>query len=143
MVQQLVNNNLTVLLTQHMTQAVLICLPGCLLQCLSSNFSLSGMSVAAEGSIDVTFTLTKDAACPTNTNAALQPVVNILRRNCDGSVRRGAAAVKSIESKVVQCSGAGVFKAPVTAPFMRGDACFGIRIVLADGVSKMAIVKYA
>jgi hypothetical protein len=108
----------------------------------SGNFSLTGMSVAAEDGIDVTFSLTKNGSCPSNTNPALQPKVDILRRNCDGSVRRGVPA-RSLESQTAQCTSGGVFMASVTAPFIRGDACFGIHILLADGISKMAIVRFA
>jgi hypothetical protein len=101
------------------------------------------MRVSAEDRFNIAFRLTTDAKCPTNTAAALQPKVKVLRRNCDSRVRRGAAAVKAIESSTAVCSGAGVYKASVNAPFIRMDACFGIHIALADGVSKMAIVKYA
>jgi hypothetical protein len=101
------------------------------------------MRAAAKDAVRVTFRLTKEATCPSNTAAALQPKLSVLCRNCDGSVRRGAAAVKAIESSTAVCSGAGVYKASVNAPLMRMDACFGVHIALADGVSKMAIVKYA
>jgi hypothetical protein len=99
------------------------------------------MSAAAEDSVAVTFRLSKDAKCPGSTNPALQPRVSVLRRNCDGSVRRGAAA-KALQDATAPCSGDGVFAAAVTAPYIRGDKCFAIYIRLADGQSKMAIVQY-
>jgi hypothetical protein len=107
------------------------------------SFSLTGMKVAAEDTVDVAFRLTKDATCATNTSPALQPKINVLRRNCDGSVRRGASP-NSLDFTTAQCTGAapGVYKASVNAPFLKGDACFAIHIVLADGISKMAILRF-
>jgi hypothetical protein len=62
----------------------------------TGNFSLSGMRAAAEDSVAVTFRVSKDSKCPSNSNAALLPRLSVLRRNCDGSIRRGAAA-KALE----------------------------------------------
>jgi hypothetical protein len=107
----------------------------------TGNFSLIGMAVTAEDTIDVTFRLTKGPACPGSTTPALAPTVSLTRRNCDGSVRRGAAAT-TLEPASASCSGDGVFKASVIAPYLKGDACFGIVIRMADGVARMAIVRY-
>jgi hypothetical protein len=100
------------------------------------------MTAAAEDTVSITFRLTNNAKCPGNTNPTLQPQVSVLRRNCDGSVRRGAAP-KAIAEAVAQCSGDGVFRAAVIAPYIRGDQCFGIYIQLADGTAKWAIVRYS
>jgi hypothetical protein len=108
----------------------------------TGNFSLTGMMVTAEDTVNVTFRLTRNTTCPTNTSPALQPTVRVLRRNCDGSVRRGAASPTNLDVTRAVCEGNGVFKASVTAPFIRGDLCFGIAVLLADGTSRLAILKY-
>jgi hypothetical protein len=108
----------------------------------TGNFSLTGMTAAAEETLDITFRLSSDAKCPGSSNAAVQPRLSVLRLNCDGSVRRGVAP-KALWETLAQCSGDAVFKAAVNAPFIRGDACSGVHIQLVDGVSKMAIVQYA
>jgi hypothetical protein len=100
------------------------------------------MMAAAEDTVSVTFCLTKDAKCPTNTEAALQPQVSILRRNCDGSIRRDAAPTRNLYVTRTVCAGDGIFKATVTAPYVKMDACLGIAIKLADSTSRLAIVKY-
>jgi hypothetical protein len=108
----------------------------------TGGFSLTGMTVTAEAAVNVAFTLTKDAACPSNTDAALQPVVRVVRRNCDGSVCRAAASPTNLDEARAVCAGDGVFKAAVTAPFIKSDPCIGITILLADGTSWLAILKY-
>jgi hypothetical protein len=100
------------------------------------------MKASAEDSVAVTFGLSKDAKCPSNSNTALLPRLSVLRRDCDGSMRRGAAA-KALEEATARCTGEGVYMAAVTAPFIRFDRCFDIYIQLADGTSRMAIVQYA
>jgi hypothetical protein len=108
----------------------------------TGGFSLTGMKVAAEDTVNVAFILTADAKCPTNSDATLAPQVRVLRRNCDGSVRRGAASPTNLDEAQAVCEGSGVFKASVTAPFMRMDPCIGINIMLADGTSRLAISRY-
>jgi hypothetical protein len=104
------------------------------------------MTVAAEDTVDVTFRLTRDAKCPTNNDAALQPIVRVVRRNCDGSlprgVRRGASSASNLDVKQAACTGDGVFKASVTAPFIRSDPCIGISVTMADGTARLAVLKY-
>jgi hypothetical protein len=107
----------------------------------TDGFSLAGMKAAAEDTMNVTFRITKDATCPASTSTGLQPRVSVVRRNCDGSIRRGAAP-KALQTTVAVCSGTGIFKAEVIAPFIHVDKCFGIYIQLADGTSRMAIVQF-
>jgi hypothetical protein len=107
----------------------------------TGSFNLAGMKAAAEDTVDVTFQITQDAKCPASPDASLQPRVSVVRRNCDGSVRP-AAAPRALQATTAACSGSGVYKAAVTAPFIKSDKCFGIYIWLADGTSKMAIVQY-
>jgi hypothetical protein len=107
----------------------------------TGSFNLVGVKATAESDVDITFRLTTNAKCPGNSNAALQPQLSLLRRNCDGSIRRGAAP-RALDSTTAVCTGDGVFKAKLTAPFIRGDACFAIHIRLADGTQRMAIVAY-
>jgi hypothetical protein len=107
----------------------------------TDNFSLTGMKAAAADTVNVTFRITQAGNCPANTNTALQPTVSVVRRNCDGSIRRSADP-KALQVTTAVCSGPGVFTAELTAPFIKGDKCFGIYIKLADGTKRMAIVQY-
>jgi hypothetical protein len=108
----------------------------------TGGFNLAGMKAAAEDTVVVNCMITQDAKCPASNNPALQPRVSVVRRNCDGSVRR-CAAPKALQVTTAVCSSGGVFKAEVTAPFINVDKCFGIVIQLADGTDRMSIVQYA
>jgi hypothetical protein len=98
----------------------------------TGNFSFTGMKAAAEDTLDITFRLTTTLKCPSTTNPELQPRLSILRRNCDGTVRRGIAPT-TVDQTTAVCAGDGVYKAVFNVPFIRSDACFGVHIKLADG----------
>jgi hypothetical protein len=110
---------------------------------LTGAFSLTGMTAASGDNLDITFTLAKDAQCPTSSDAALLPVIKVLRHYCDGSIiPRGAVNPKALFVTKAVC-GDGVFKASITVPRVRADKCFAVYIKVADGQGKLAVIRYA